>query len=151
MSNRWLGAAGGAQIAPEIVGGAGAILAGAVAALANTVTGIFTPTQGWQTVNNSNPATLGVAVESDAELRVRQSVSVADPSLTVFEGTVGSVENVTGVTKTMGYENPTNSTDKPNRRHTWASPSGACLQAVAAASVATQSIARDAGRRWPHP
>lgn len=85
--------------------------AGAVAALPNTITGIFTPTQGWQTVNNASAATVGVAVEQDAELRTRQSQSTANPSLTVFEGTMGAVENVSGVTKAKGYENDTNTTD----------------------------------------
>ncbi len=88
-----------------------AAVAGAIAALENTITGIFTPTQGWQTVNNPSAATLGVAVESDAELRIRQTESVANPSLTVFEGTVGAVGNVAGVTKFAGYENPTATTD----------------------------------------
>src|SRR5882757_3365374 len=75
-----------------------ALLPGAVAALANTITGIFTPTQGWQTVNNAAAATLGAPVISDAQLRAQQAQSVANPSLTVFEGTVGAVENVPGVT-----------------------------------------------------
>lgn len=86
-------------------------VAGAVNAQANTVTKIFTPTLGWQTVDNPVEATLGVPVEIDAELRVRQSQSTANPSLTVFEGTVGGVENVPGVVHTRGYENPTGTTD----------------------------------------
>jgi uncharacterized phage protein gp47/JayE len=84
---------------------------GAVNASANTVTTIFTPTRGWQTVNNAGAATPGAAVESDAALRVRQAESTANPSLTVFEGTVGAVLNVSGVTKAQGYENDTGSTD----------------------------------------
>lgn len=88
-----------------------AVDVGAIAALPNTITTIFTPTQGWQTVNNPAAATEGVAVESDAELRARQAESVAIPSLTVFEGTVGAVRNVTGVVKARGYENDTGVTD----------------------------------------
>lgn len=84
---------------------------GAVDADTNTVTTIFTPTQGWQTVNNAAAATPGAPIESDAQLRARQKLSVADPSLTVFDGTVGSVSNVSGVTKVRGYENDTGSTD----------------------------------------
>jgi uncharacterized phage protein gp47/JayE len=84
---------------------------GAVSAQANTITSIFTPTLGWQTVNNPSAATVGVPVETDAELRARQAVSTANPSLTVLEGTVGGVENVTGVTKVRGYENDTGVTD----------------------------------------
>lgn len=88
-----------------------AVVQGAIQALANTVTGIFTPTQGWQTVNNPAAATAGTAGETDAELRARQITSVALPSLTVLEGTLGAVENVSGVTQAVIYENDTGSTD----------------------------------------
>lgn len=84
---------------------------GAVQAQANTITQIFTPTRGWQSVNNSGAATSGVAVETDAQLRNRQYISVANPSLTVLEGTTGAVANVTGVTQVKSYENDTGSTD----------------------------------------
>lgn len=84
---------------------------GAVSADANTVTGIFTPTLGWQTVNNPAAATLGAPVETDAQLRVRQQQSTADPSLAVFDGTIGGVENLTGVQKVGPYENDGDTTD----------------------------------------
>lgn len=84
---------------------------GAVTAEIGTVTSIFTPTLGWQTVTNAAAATPGSAVEEDAELRARQAVSTANPSLTVFDGTTGAVSNVSGVTKAKGYENDTASTD----------------------------------------
>lgn len=84
---------------------------GAISADPNTINQIFTPTRGWQTVNNPTAATTGEPVESDAELRVRQQQSVANPSLTVFDGTIGAVENTTGVVKARGYENDTGSID----------------------------------------
>lgn len=84
---------------------------GAVNAAADTVNRIFTPTLGWQTVNNVAPATAGQPAETDAELRVRQATSTANPSLTVMEGTVGAVANLDGVTDVQGYENDTGSTD----------------------------------------
>lgn len=84
---------------------------GAVQASANTINQIYTPTLGWQTVNNVAAATAGNPVESDAALRIRQAQSVADPSLTVFEGTIGGVENLPGVIQVRGYENDTESTD----------------------------------------
>ncbi len=84
---------------------------GDISAEANTVNRIFTPTLGWQTVNNVAAATPGAAVETDAELRVRQAQSTANPSLTVFDGTIGGVSNLAGVLKTRGYENDTDSTD----------------------------------------
>lgn len=85
--------------------------AGAIAAAANTVNQIFTPTLGWQTVNNPTAATPGSPVETDAELRIRQGQSTANPSLTVLEGSIGAVANLSGVTKVRGYENDTDSTD----------------------------------------
>lgn len=84
---------------------------GAVAAVAGSVTGINTPTRGWTAVNNPQAATVGVAVEKDAELRVRQSQSVALPSLTPFEAVDGALANVSGVTRHKLYENDTGSTD----------------------------------------
>ncbi len=84
---------------------------GAVTAAAGTVTRIYTPTRGWQSVTNAAAANAGNPVESDAELRVRQARSVAIPSLTVFDGTIGAIENITGVEKVKGYENQTGTTD----------------------------------------
>jgi uncharacterized phage protein gp47/JayE len=93
-----------------VVTGTAAVI-GAITAESGTITTIFTPTRGWQSVNNVSAATPGTAVESDATLRARQQISVANPSLTVFDGTVGAVANVTGVSKVQGYENDTGSTD----------------------------------------
>lgn len=86
-----------------------AAIVGFVTANANTVTNIFTPTNGWQTVNNAGAATPGDPVETDAQLRERQSISTSLPAQTVFDATLGSVSNVTGVTKVTGYENFTDS------------------------------------------
>ena len=49
------------------------------------------PARGWQSVGNPAAALPGAAVETDAELRRRQAISTALPSLTVFEGTLGAV------------------------------------------------------------
>lgn len=95
----------------SIVVTATAAVPGALTAAPNTVTSIFTPTRGWQTVNNANAATTGAPVETDAELRVRQAESTANPSLTVFDGTKGAVANLPGVTDSQGYENDSNTTD----------------------------------------
>jgi len=85
--------------------------AGDITAQANTVNKIATPTLGWQTVNNPQAATPGAAIEQDAELRRRQTYSVALPSKSIFEGTVGAVADVEGVTRVRGYENDSNITD----------------------------------------
>ncbi|MNO26510.1 Baseplate J-like protein [compost metagenome] len=84
---------------------------GSVQAPINTVTKIGTPTRGWQTVTNLVSASPGAPVESDAELRLRQSQSVALPSRTVREGIVGAIANLTGVTRLRVYENDTDTTD----------------------------------------
>lgn len=84
---------------------------GDVSAAAGTIIKIATPTLGWQTVENLLPAVEGEPVESDAELRVRQAVSTAIPSLSVLDGTVGAVASLAGVTRFRGYENDSNATD----------------------------------------
>ena len=50
-------------------------------------------------------------MESDARLRERQAVSSALPSLSVFDGTLGAVAAVSGVTRFRGYENDTGEPD----------------------------------------
>lgn len=84
---------------------------GAVSAPAGSLTKIATPTRGWQTVTNPAMATPGNPVEVDGTLRQRQAVSVALPSRTVLEGTVGAVASVDGVVRYRAYENDTSSTD----------------------------------------
>lgn len=84
---------------------------GAIRADADTITRILTPARGWQSVNNPAAATPGVAVETDEELRIRQTYSVALPARTVFGSTIGAVASVAGVTRYTGYENKTDLTD----------------------------------------
>lgn len=84
---------------------------GAIAAADNTITGIYTPTIGWQTVTNSNPATAGAPVEADPLLRNRQVTSTSVPAETVFDATIGAVANVAGVIALSPYENYTDFTD----------------------------------------
>ena len=84
---------------------------GAIQAAAGTVTKIATPIRGWQAVTNAGAATPGAPVESAAELRARQAVSVAIPSQSIFSGIVGAVASVDGVTRWRGYENDTGVTD----------------------------------------
>ncbi|PVZ79357.1 hypothetical protein C9426_33875 [Serratia sp. S1B] len=84
---------------------------GAVVAPAGTITTIATPTRGWQAVTNPATATAGQPVESDAQLRLRQSQSVALPSLTVLDGILGAVATLPGVERYRGYENDSAQTD----------------------------------------
>jgi uncharacterized phage protein gp47/JayE len=87
------------------------LVVGNITADVDTVTTIFTPTQGWQSVNNTTAATPGAAVETDAALRVRQAISTSIPAQTVFDATLGAVSNLPGVTDVQGYENYTDVTD----------------------------------------
>jgi uncharacterized phage protein gp47/JayE len=84
---------------------------GAVIADVGTITIIITPVPGWQTVNNPFPAIIGQPIETDAQLRRRQTQSVANPSQTVVLGIQGAIENLPGVHRVMVYENPTNAPD----------------------------------------
>lgn len=95
----------------EIVVNATAELLGDIQAGAGTINKIHTPTRGWQTVTNVAAAVAGEPVEDDATLRARQSSSTALPSLSVLDGTLGAVANVTGVTRYKAYENDQNTTD----------------------------------------
>ena len=84
---------------------------GEITAQAGQISKIMTPTRGWQTVTNAAAATVGAATETDSALRQRQAYSVALPSSTILEGTLGAVLSVEGVSKATIYENDTNSTD----------------------------------------
>lgn len=84
---------------------------GAIIAPANTITIIYTPTRGWQTVNNAADATVGAAVETDAALRIRQSVSTSLSAQTPLQSILAAVANLTGVTRYAIYENPGESAD----------------------------------------
>lgn len=95
----------------SVVVTATAVDIGAITAQPNTINKIATPTLGWQTVNNAAAATVGDPVETDAELRRRQTFSTALPSLSVLDGTIGAVAAIAGVTRFRGYENDSNTTD----------------------------------------
>lgn len=95
----------------EITVTATSVTIGAITAVADTITRIATPTLGWQAVTNLLPATVGVAVEQDGELRIRQSQSTMIPSQTVMDGISGAVQSLAGVTRARGYQNATNATD----------------------------------------
>lgn len=84
---------------------------GSIIADVGTITQIITPIPGWQTVTNDVPAVIGQPIETDAQLRRRQTQSVANPSQTVVVGIQGAIENLPGVQRVMIYENPTNAAD----------------------------------------
>lgn len=84
---------------------------GAIEAVPGTITKIVTPTKGWTSVTNDVPAVTGEPVETDEELRLRQSISVAIPSQNMLDGTIAGIAGVDGVKRYKVYDNDTNVTD----------------------------------------
>lgn len=82
--------------------------AGAVSALAGDIAQIETPTYGWVSVTNEVAAVLGNAQETDAQLRERQTISTANPSQTMLDGTKGAIAALKNVARYAVYENDTN-------------------------------------------
>ncbi|GED34042.1 baseplate J/gp47 family protein [Brevibacillus centrosporus] len=78
---------------------------GPIMAAPGTITGIVTPTLGWTSVTNPEPATPGRDTEEDPQLKARQAISTANPSRTVLEGIKGGIAAVSGVTRYEVYEN----------------------------------------------
>ena len=98
-------------LAGEITVTATAQEQGATIAEADTVNKIKTPVFGWQEANNPADAVAGNPVETDAALRNRQTISVAVPAQTIFEGIIGGVASLNGIDRIKGYENDTDTTD----------------------------------------
>ena len=86
-------------------------IAGDVQALAGTINKIVTLQAGWYTVNNLQAAVLGSPIESDSELRARQTISTALASLSPMDSLMGAVAAVDGVSRLRGYENDTDAPD----------------------------------------
>lgn len=84
---------------------------GAVTAAPGTLTSILTPTRGWQTVANAESASPGLPVETDPQLRTRQSQSTSLPAQSVLDSIVASVAAIVGVARVQPYENDTDTTD----------------------------------------
>lgn len=98
-----------------IIGSDGTVLttatcatAGAVSAAVGDITTINTPTYGWKAVENTTAAIQGNAIETDAELRERQTESVSNPSQTMLDGTRGALRALDNVSRISVYENDTN-------------------------------------------
>ena len=87
----------------------------------NTISG--GATAGWTDATNPSPALPGLPVEADSQLRERQALSVAAPSLTRLASTIAAIAAVSGVTRYAtgtptpdsgpgsSIENPTGSID----------------------------------------
>ena len=71
----------------------------------------MTPQLGWTGVTNEAAAIPGSVVETDAQLRLRQTISTAQPSASMYEGLLGALRAVEEVTRVKVYENDTHDTD----------------------------------------
>lgn len=85
---------------------------GAISAAIGTVTKIATPTLGWQSVTNASIASQGAAIETDAVLRKRQTLSVALPAVSLLDGLRGALQSISGVTQVAIYENSSGVADE---------------------------------------
>lgn len=84
---------------------------GSIIAAIGDIDEIYNPQLGWQTFTNTAAATPGSPVETDAELRQRQSISTSLPASTTITSILASIGNVEGVARFAVYENDTGSTD----------------------------------------
>lgn len=84
---------------------------GAISAPAGTITTIANPQPGWQSATNTSAATLGSPVETDAQLRVRQSNSTMNGSTAILDGIDGALLALPNVARVAVYENEGNLPD----------------------------------------
>lgn len=95
----------------EVVVTATCATEGAIQAPPHAINNIITVTRGWQSVDNPAAAVPGAPVETDVQLRARQSISTMIPSQSQFEGLVGAVADLAGVVEIVGFENDGHAVD----------------------------------------
>jgi uncharacterized phage protein gp47/JayE len=84
---------------------------GAQQAAAGTINQSYTQVIGWQSVTNPEAALPGDPIETDGQLRERQSVSTSITAYTTASALLSRVSNVDGVTRAQLYVNDTTATD----------------------------------------
>lgn len=108
---------------------------GNIVAESGAISIVATPVAGWTSATNASAATPGNPVETDSQLRARQSISVELPSETLLTGTIAAILATVGVSRcsqgisTPGgpgssIENPTNATDS------WGNPAHSITMVV---------------------
>jgi uncharacterized phage protein gp47/JayE len=85
--------------------------AGAIIAPSGIINKIYNPQYGWSSFISTSDAVVGAAVESDATLRARQTLSTSLSSQSTMDGILAAVGNVVGVTRFTGYDNDTGVAD----------------------------------------
>lgn len=84
---------------------------GSIVAPAGTIDQIATPVRGWQSFVSTDDALPGQPVETDAELRRRQTISTSLPAQTPLAALYGALADLANVERVRVYENPTNAPD----------------------------------------
>ena len=84
---------------------------GAIQALPNSITQIVTPTKGWLSVTNPEKAVAGAPVETDLQLKERQSLSVAISGTNMVDSLYSRIMALDNVQTCVIYDNDTNQTD----------------------------------------
>lgn len=74
---------------------------------AGTLTTIITPVKGVERITNPYESTSGADTETDNELRLRVSDSLNYRAVSIFDGLLAQIEQLTGVQKIAGKENYT--------------------------------------------
>lgn len=85
-----------------------AVVAGAFAALAGTITVISNPLTGVTSVTNASDIEVGRDIESDAELRIRQQEFLQAPGTSSVEGIRAEISLIDNVRQVLVVENDTN-------------------------------------------
>lgn len=101
-------------VSEVIIGGGGSITvamqsvdAGAIEAVAGTLTVIETPIFGWTSITNSLDATVGREEETDAELRIRRELSTQALGQNLVDSLFGQLLNIDGVEDAVVISNGT--------------------------------------------
>lgn len=79
--------------------------AGAISVGAGTLTIIVTGVLGWETVNNTDPGTLGASTQSDVGARYQRKATLALQGFSLAEAIISALHEVPGVTSLSFREN----------------------------------------------
>jgi len=85
--------------------------AGAIQAPSGSINIIQNPTLGWQSATSTADADQGNPVETDGDLRTRQTISTSFPALSTSDAILAGIQNIPGVSESIIYENFTGTTD----------------------------------------
>jgi uncharacterized phage protein gp47/JayE len=86
-------------------------VAGNITALIGGINIINTPQLGWQSFINTAAASVGNPVETDAQLKVRQTQSTSIAAVGIKTSLYSNIANLPGVSRLFIYENDTDVTD----------------------------------------